>query len=86
MMDDLSEAFLMTAKITQPWTQTRAHSHQQALQMVKSTVLTSLAVWDSYETCLSLWLHADSTVCACTLMASFSAAGSCSQGEALNTH
>lgn len=76
MMDDFSEAFLMTAKIT----------HQQALQMVKSTVLTSLAVWDSYETCLSLWLHADSTVCACTLMASFSAACSCSQGEALNTH
>lgn len=42
MMDDSSRAFVMLAKISQPWTHTRAHSRQQALQMARSTLVTSL--------------------------------------------
>lgn len=79
---------MVTAKISPSWKQTCAHSHQQALQMAKSTLLTSLAVWDSCVRCSSLWLHADSSLCACVcvaLMPSFSHAGSCFQQDALNT-
>lgn len=42
VMDDSSGAFVLTAKISQPWKHTSAHSHRQALQIAKSSQVTSL--------------------------------------------
>lgn len=69
LMNDSGREFVMTAKISQYCSHTCAQSHQQALQMANSTVVTSRAVWDSYGMCSSLWvhslLHTDSTAHAC---------------------
>ena len=62
LMNDSGREFVMTAKISQSWSHSRAHSHQQALQVANSTVVTSRAVWDSYGMCLSLWVL---VVCVC---------------------